>query len=60
MASLGLCPYSHSLQQPQSPGELEMNRGEERKVKNRNVGDKYRKRVNRADETGNIVLIHRP
>ena len=27
MASLGLCPYSHSLLQPRSPVELEPNRG---------------------------------
>lgn len=58
MASLGLFPYSHSLQQPQSPGELEMNKGEERKVKNRNVGDKSIKRVNTEDETGIYCISH--
>lgn len=44
MASLGLCPYSHSLQQPHSPRELEMETGwrEEKSVK--------KKRRNKKEE----------
>lgn len=33
-----------------------MNKGEERKVKNRNVGDKCIKRVNTEEETGIYIF----
>lgn len=35
-----------------------MNKGEERKVKNRNVGVKWIKRVNTEDETGIYCISH--